>query len=257
MTQPDNMHETSRLQQRKELVLLDESNPRSMINLVPDPVAKQLKILWDSSQKHLLCYPEHGLRGELYRKGKSPTAIDNQIRLNFWIEYDYVQTQDAYRIPKMNMGKVIAHLIAKEAFYSGYITDRYKLAWLMYPPVSYEMAQNELLNLSIEKLREFVEKVKLVDEKGQTNVAVLREFVRIEQIIHARSNGLSGGVRGTGKTKQSLSKALEEGSELAPRPAAPDSLPAQPTEDPKEKERRERRERIAALQKQKNDEVAR
>lgn len=227
------MHKTSLRDHKNELVLIDEENPRSLVRLLPEPFAKRIKDVWSGDNGYLFGYTEHGLKGELFRKGKSPTAQDNRLRLQFWLEYDFVQSENGYHVPAMNMSKVIGTQYPKESFYKFYITDDYKLAWLICPPVNYENALKQAIDTGLQRYQDFLDNVKMLNPDGTPNVNAIRDVKAIEQIIFFRQQALSG-----------RAPAKREKTFVAPEVVAVDPAII---EAKKVEEREARRARIAAL----------
>lgn len=164
------MHTSIKFNSRRELVFFDETNRRSLVNLVPEAIAILIKKLWKSDDAYLLGMGETRLRGELIRRGKNPSVTDSRIRLQFWLEYDRAQDSDSKSIPKMDMAYVIGRQISKESFYTHYLTDPCALAWVICPPVIYETSIEEALREATEKLRlvigsEHINKEGLLDQK--------------------------------------------------------------------------------------------
>lgn len=194
------MHESNHLAHRQELVLLDLSNPRSIACLMPEAFAKQMQILWDSDEAPaLLGVNEHQLLALLRRKKKSPSALDYKLRVKFWVEYERVQT-DIPKMAKMNMQNILGLDFAKESFYRFYITDPYKLAFLLCPPMDYEKLIDVVLNVSTQKLLEILDSPE-VFSNGVIDQSLVKKFMEINETMHRRKlqlefrGGGSGGRR--------------------------------------------------------------
>lgn len=230
------MHETNHKKRRDELVFFDPKNPRSVVSLVPEMFAKRMQALWLSEDAYLLGYTEHKLRGELIRRGKSPTATDARIRLQFWLEYDRVQNEPKPR--EMEMAYVIGFLMAKEAFYIHYIQDNCALAWLLCPPVEYVHALEEILRESMERIRLALQ-IDVVKANGEPNGRALAFLLKTDREIFQRWAALT-------KTKIKISEEVEE-----KEPEGPDGLFTEPSEhNQTDAERAERRKRIEQLQRE-------
>jgi hypothetical protein len=152
------MHPFNHLKARQEIVLFDTANPRSIVNIVPEALAVRIRVAWASAEKPLFGMSERKLRGELQRRGKSPTPTDERIRLQFWLEYERMQSEDE-RTPKFNIEYVIGFAMSKETFYQQYIIDNCALAWMLCPVVSYQSRLEEALTVTIEKVVAVVDQI--------------------------------------------------------------------------------------------------
>lgn len=179
------MHSRNQKNNRKEIVFFDEKNPRSLVNLLPEALGKRLRDAWKSEDAYLFGLSERRLRRDLVGRGKAPSATDSRIRLQFWLEYDRIQVEDALRIPEMNMAYVIGFAMAKEAFYTHYITDNCALAWLLCPPVQYVDALEEVLRESMERVREALDS-DLIGEDGKPRERMLAWLLRTDSALFQR-----------------------------------------------------------------------
>lgn len=170
--------------------LLDEKNPRSLIRIVPDEVARAIKAV----PRELLLMDERELR----RKAK-PTDTVNYLRLNFWIEYNRAQ---AKRV-KMVAANILRGACSKEYFYE-VVKNDLKLAWILLPPADYTVVQYDIFQTSLEKLRQCLrvkpytitvteetdkEGRKTVTRKQVPNVAAMREIREITAMLSDRIQG--------------------------------------------------------------------
>lgn len=182
------MHKTAHNQNRQELVFFDETNPRAIISLVPDALAQRIRALKSSPEDaFLLGLSENRLLGELIRRSKKPTSTDNRLRLQFWLEYDRVQTEHLNH-PKFSMSYVIGFAMGKEPFYSYYIQDNCALAWMLCPPVSYKQMLEDTLRESNQKLMELMN-FPLVKPNGEVDKKLAEFIFKVNTEFHRRING--------------------------------------------------------------------
>jgi len=231
------MHKHNPMNTRKELVFFDPKNPRSVFSIVPEMISKRMRDLWLSEDAYLLGYTEHKLRGELIRRGKAPTATDSRIRLQFWLEYENISISP--RPCEMEMAYVIGFAMAKEAFYTHYITDNCALAWLLCPPVQYVHALEEVLRESMERIRLAIQ-IEPAKANGEANGRVLAFLLKTDREIFQRWAALT-------KTKVKIENPIEDDE----KEDAPDGLFKEPSEhNQTDAERAERRKRIEQLQRE-------
>lgn len=176
------MHTTPPDLQAKELSFFDEENPRSLIRLLPPAVAQQVRLLWKGDDGYLLGLSEYDLFKECRNKGRQPQAVDNMIRVKFWLEYDRCQATGDSQI---FMTHVISRTIGKEAFYKYFLTDTKRLAWMLCPSTDYRVQMEEALSFGVQKLRQFFEETDWTD----TSVRGLERFLMAFRLLDERLNG--------------------------------------------------------------------
>lgn len=150
------MHHTNQRDRRKELTFFDTQNSRALSALLPEPFARQIRNLWDGTDSELLGMSDVSLMRVLRKVGKVPTPLDHRLRMQFWFEYDRIQSEE-FVDSKMNMSYVIGHAIAKESFYKFYITDPHRLAYMLCPPVEYVESLRAAITHSVFVLQEIME----------------------------------------------------------------------------------------------------
>ncbi len=186
------MHISNNFAAKRELALFDPSNIRALVNVVPEAFAKRIRDVWASDDGWLLGLTERGLKSEMIRRGKTPTAADNTVRTYFWLEYEHMMQLNITTKPTMDMSRVIRKSVAKESFYTHWLTDNCKLAWLVCPIVSYSDALEEAVNSSFAVLQMAVEKMRLQLEKDGLDLALVDKVVKIEAILFERMYGKNG-----------------------------------------------------------------
>lgn len=152
-----------------------QDDSRSVVRLAPDSIQRKMLEIPDE-YKNL---DEPGLR-----KLIQPTATDNQLRISFWLEYDRVQREFA---PKMEMIAILRGIISEDYFYSRYVKDPKRLAWVLIPPKSYTVKLTEMLELGLERMRDIL----AMDpkESGKLNTKLLELQVKVAQAMDMRLNG--------------------------------------------------------------------
>lgn len=174
------MHETTHIRRNLEINFQDESSKRTILEITPASFGRQVKNLLVGEYAYLLGMTERRLVSEMIRKGQSPDATDALIRMQFWTEYNRATDVMITRVPKMNFSYVIGKAIPKESFYKYYITDPYKLAYLLCPPMDYVAIIRSTLINSIYALDELLQKGVQTDPVGFAPLA-LKIFEAIEK----------------------------------------------------------------------------
>ncbi len=134
------------LENNNEMILLDEENPRSVINLVTETVAIHIQNVPSS----MLDIGEDELR-TLYGINWKPPTIDDRLRFMFWKEYDNAQSN----IRKMKVSHIYAGVCSRECFYKVIATPE-RFAWILCPPVDYMVGAEEALTYGLEQLRDIL-----------------------------------------------------------------------------------------------------
>ena len=166
----------NRLMKEKSLAPLDTTNPRSLVNLVPDIVKQCIDGI---PQEYF------GLDVTEYEKEIAPgpmlTQTDRRLRLAFWLEYERAQNRGI----EMNMKRVIDSACSHDFFYKA-IKNPKKMGYYLIPPVNYSSACDDLLERSILVLGRILDQVvnaRVIDSK-MAEVAM-----KIFNAIDARKNG--------------------------------------------------------------------
>ena len=166
-------------QQREELgpdyVIFDSSNPRSLINLVPEAMQKVMEGL-DDKQRYLT---EVQLRN--YANADTTLA---QLRIAFWFEYN--NAQKAERV--MNIKNVYRGVTSHDYWHEVILKDPRKIAYIIVPPKDYLVAMTELLDMSLDKMREII-KAPLYDSRGRFDSKTADKVIKVAQAIEARVKG--------------------------------------------------------------------
>lgn len=157
--------------------IFDENNKNSVINRLTPTVAEALSKL---PRKYFEMTPE-----ELEKRTK-PSAIINAIRLSFWLEYNRVLMEGPKE--KINNTRVFSPFCTEHYFYALLKKDII-MAWVMTPPLSYEVMMEETLDLAVKKLRQLVTDFDFKDKSGRVNPRSVDVFLKAFAVIDARVKG--------------------------------------------------------------------
>lgn len=200
------MPEISQRDRRKELAFFDPQSQRSLVNLLPEEMAVQLKRVWEGEHGSLFQLNDNSLVAEMCRSGHAPTPLDHILRVRFWLEFNRCQDQDWQR-PKMDLPLVLGRDISREKFYKFYIHDDHRLVFLLSPPVQYRQALEHALQISTARLIEFLEMVRVFDPgtRDARPVAV-DKILRIHEMLSKKIE--NSVVRGGENKKGQGAKAI-------------------------------------------------
>ena len=157
----------------------DEANPRSLCNMVPRKVREA--ILNPELPRHYLQMPESQF---LIHLEKYLEPRDYRIRLAFWDEYNAAIAEDRV----MRIDQFVVKVTNIAYFYRIFLQNKYKVIFLLQPPGSYKINMRELLHFGLNRMREIIS-LPLMDKKGQPNVHLIREMIKIFALADARVQG--------------------------------------------------------------------
>jgi hypothetical protein len=109
---------------------------------------------------------------------------DYRIRLAFWDEYNAAITEDRV----MRIDQFVVKVTNIAYFYRIFLANKYKVIFLLQPPGSYKINMRELLHFGLNRMREIIS-LPLLDKKGQPNVHLIREMIKIFALADARVQG--------------------------------------------------------------------
>lgn len=144
------------VRETQPVVLFDEKDPRSLLNLLSPVMRRAVQdTLFDAQTAMLMAMDElHLYKHIKSTEGMSITPTDNRLRLKFWMEYDYCQ---AYMAKEIDHRRVIAGICTYEQFVRTFLKIPHKVAWLLCPPTGYAIKANEALEFGLDQLRDILE----------------------------------------------------------------------------------------------------
>jgi hypothetical protein len=157
---------------KNEMIIRDQSHPRSVVNLVPVAVANAiLRLPEDYVDKD-----EDTLRIIFEERQWKPSTLDDRIRFSFWKEYDSAQSN----VRQMIMTHVYYGLCSRESFYL-LIQNKQRVAWMVCPPADYMLAAEEALTYGLEQLRDILSRphVSMVGTVDAKAAGVKLEIVKM------------------------------------------------------------------------------
>jgi hypothetical protein len=146
-----------------EILIWDEGNPRSVLNIVKHPPRFRAQCLEAKFEKEeLFGLDEARLYEKLRELSATPKPADNRLRLKFWFEYDYAQT---YRTD-LDLKRVCAGIMEVDYFTKAYMEHPTKVAWLLCPPQNYMVKASEALEYGLEQMRDILGKDHYIGAPG-------------------------------------------------------------------------------------------
>lgn len=156
----------------------DRSNPKALINMVPQFVREQLLYLQD----HYFAMSNSELEDRLFPLGGADT-ISSQLKIQFWDEYDRALRWNEVRMKVPNICAGIGSAI----WMRRWCEDKLRLTWLIRVPQTYESSLADIHRLSITQMR----KIMQLDACSgpQPNTRLMDIQFRIAQHVDQRVKG--------------------------------------------------------------------
>ena len=161
-----------------ELSIIDESNPRSIINLVPTKLKIAIRELYAKHPEYLEMN-ERELRFLL-----KPDERTETVRLCFWEEYHRAQLKGS----RMEIRNFIDPVMAPVVFYKYWTKDLGKVAWMLTPIASHMMS----LKASLDRGRDTVGKIlrmDIFDKQGNIKPREATLFLKVYELVENRVLG--------------------------------------------------------------------
>lgn len=185
----------------REISIYDMENPNSILQMVKHSTPLSRAVI--KADQVLMLMDEGALRTKL-----APSAIDNRLRLAFWMEVDKcLNSQGGHRFSEQ---MVYAGIVTKDVWDKKYLTNAKKMAWILTPVGNYESSMMEALETGVSQLRKILS-APLFDDAGKLDTKAAKLVVDVFKILDDR-------VRGTVVQKH---KIIHEHHGNAALPAAP------------------------------------
>lgn len=173
--------------------IFDHRDPKSLVNMVPEKVSAAMK---------LVPLPYVNQSEKWLAKRAAPDPRLHALRLAFWSEY-YRSIDEG--MSSVNIAAVCRGICGTNFFYGVVLKDPFKLAFFISPPRDIAIKHEELMHLSLDKLREFVAKGdffdvtttekrsksgdRVVTTERKLNLGVMREIREIAKMATDRHMG--------------------------------------------------------------------
>jgi hypothetical protein len=157
------------------LNIRDSEDPNSLTNLLPSWLSQAINAILEETLT---------MDYESLRKTARPSATESKLRYSFWNEYKRVIYDE--RKPKMSVNNIIGGICSLEQFRKT-ASSTYKLAYILQPPPSIDLAFDELIHTGLEEMLKII-KTDMVDEDGKfdTKLAALKAKI-VSDVITRRT----------------------------------------------------------------------
>jgi hypothetical protein len=160
-------------------VSYEDSNPRALINIVPDAVREAI----DRIPDEFLEMTEDEL--EKHAPGKQFDIADRRIRSAFWAEYARAQQT----VINMNMTNVVEGICSRKYFYQKFLLDPLRVAYMLTQPLMYMKAIDEALTYGMERLRRDILPLPLYDNRGNVDARAAKVVVDATKWLYEVKHG--------------------------------------------------------------------
>lgn len=160
-------------------MILGVDNPKSVFNLVPGQLQRYMKVI---PQDVWMMTPDEMEAEEKVR------PMDAQLRVAFWLEYERAHRTNS----QMRMTDIYKGICSRTLFANHVISNSFRLAYILTPPAEYRIVMQEMLDLGLKQLREFLrEEHSYIDENGVRLVDAKVAAVKLKA-VEMLSNRLQG-----------------------------------------------------------------
>lgn len=155
--------------------ITDKKNPRSIVNIVPTVLSRQIAVIPES----IFAMDEEELR-----LAARATLVEEQLRISFWREYNSAQDNEK----KINISNVYGPVCSQSHFLKRIVTNSHKLAFMLTPPQDYKLRLESMLDFGFSQLEEIL-RLPNKDNKGNPNTKLIAEKFKIVDSLHNRVMG--------------------------------------------------------------------
>lgn len=163
----------------------DDSDPNSLINMVPDVLKRAIQevpvMYYEMAEDELSlhCFGE-----DEKNRPKQPDSTSERLRIAFWDEYDRASR---YR-ERMEIRRICQGTCSEVYFVRKFIQDVQKLAYILHPPISYQINLKDLHELSLRGMRQILS-MPIKDDKDRPNTRLMDIQFKIHQHVDMRLKG--------------------------------------------------------------------
>lgn len=118
---------------------LDSDNPRSLLNILPSSVTQYLKAI----PSNLTEMSIEELRKAAIGKHGSAEMLD-MLRTAWWVEYNRAQRTKT----NFKLANVFNGLVGAKGFHNDWISNSFRLLYIITPPVDYQVNQHRILEMA-------------------------------------------------------------------------------------------------------------
>lgn len=153
----------------------ESENPRSLINIAPTGLREMIADL----PINYLTLSERSL----YNLAK-PDPMLNRLRIAFWKEFENAQAS----VSDMNWVGITKMIQRPSIMIRKLLEDQHKLAWVLCPPVSYDVFLQEALSHGMDRIREILD-LPLRNDEGKVDAKVAELILKAAAFLDLRRHG--------------------------------------------------------------------
>lgn len=167
----------------QERDVLTQSNPKALINMLPEEARKYiLEVIYKKENEQLFEWFINGDESSLQRQ-LTPSRVDNTLRYCLWTEHAFAIDRGEKAI---NCTRVYAPVCSRQTWNA--ICKSKRIFWILTPPVDL-MAMNRMAyQKGIERLYDILD-LPLVGPDGKVNAGLAGLQLKIVALLDVRLNG--------------------------------------------------------------------
>lgn len=151
---------------------------------------RRLRTSVEAVPQSILDMDEEALKEELFGE-KPPSQLLHQLRFSFWKEFEFCQQkiQRTGQPAFLRARAIYTGVCSKGQFYDRILNDPPSVAWMVRPPVQYELANEELLDLAQRRTREILTLPIQDPVTGKVNAKLVDTIAKIRESLENRVKG--------------------------------------------------------------------
>ena len=162
----------------REISIYDMENPNSILQMVKHSRPLSQAVL--RADQVLMLMDETALRTKL-----APSAVDNRLRLAFWVEVDNCLNNKGAQFVEQ---RIYAGIVTKDVWEKKYLTNPKKMAWILTPVGNYESSMMEALETGVSQLRKILS-APIFDDSGKLDTKAAKIVVDVFKLLDERVRG--------------------------------------------------------------------
>lgn len=181
--QEEQLRDVIPVEEKKEISIDDEENPRSLVNLAKKVpcVSAAIERIKEQNYEYLTWTESDFMKG----KQKKFSVLEQRIRFGLWAEYDACKRSENGRL--MQPAQILAGLCTRPMF-ERLMRDNLIAAFILCPPANYNVVVKEALNRGLERIREIVD-APVLDNEGYLIPRAADAVIKAVQMLDTRVKG--------------------------------------------------------------------
>lgn len=164
--------------------LFTAENPYSLINLLPREVADAIKRVKLEKPEYLEV-DEREFRKQFASDGHTLNQTVHCIRIQFWQEYERAMIEQR----RMKAAWIYGGALSRPNFYTIFLKNNLKVAWMVTPPLNYVTRSEEMLRLAQDKIRNILDADMKKFRTTQAQLSLMKLQFQVYQYLDSKATG--------------------------------------------------------------------